>query len=79
MTRHRTTMMRSQLSGKYADSIMNAEREFDDFTLRRGKKMYRPGMLPTDQFAGDKKSFEEYCKEQSGEVYVQNLHDITGG
>jgi hypothetical protein len=73
MTKYR----RSLLGGHFAGTGMESptSKEFDDFTKTRTIKIGGRGMLPTDQFVGDKKAFDKYCEEQSGKVKKYNLKD----
>lgn len=48
----------------------------DDYIIRRGIKVPRKMLLPTDRFIGNKAAFDEYCKMQSGEVKVYKLSDL---
>jgi hypothetical protein len=73
-------MRRSSLGGHIAGTgiVGPTSKEFDDFTVERGVKVRRPGMFDTDKFK-DKKEFEKYVREMSGDVKIYNLKkDVLG-
>jgi hypothetical protein len=73
-------MRRSSLGGHIAGTGIAGptSKEFDDFKVERGRKVYNPNMLPTDKLK-DKKEFEKYVKDMSGEVKVYSLKkDVLG-
>lgn len=79
-----TKFRRSSLGTHFAGTGMYGptEKEFDDAVIRRRIKVPRRGMLPTDRFSSDKKgkvAFEQYVKEQSGEVITYNLKENEHG
>lgn len=69
---------RSKLGGHVAGTGIAGptSKEFDDFTVERTLKVYNPNMLPTDKFK-EKKDFDAYAREMSGEVKVYNTKDKT--
>jgi hypothetical protein len=69
-------MRRSSLGGHYAGTGIESptSKEFDDFKVERGRKVYRGGMFESDKFS-DRKAFQKYCESQSGEVKIYNLND----
>lgn len=70
-------MLRSELGGHFAGAgIIQDPTLHDDFVIKRGVKVHRQGFLPTDNFTS-KEDFNEYCKEQSGEVITYNLKDLA--
>jgi hypothetical protein len=71
--------IRSKLGGHFAGTGITVPADMkDDYLEERSIKINRPGMLPTD-YLGDgkeaKKKFEDYCREQSGDVTTYNLKD----
>jgi hypothetical protein len=73
--------MKSSLGSHWAGTGIAGQtaQQFDDHKIERGGKSYRGIRLSTDQFDSSKegkKAFEEYCKEQSGEVKVYNIKDL---
>ena len=70
MKRRKKNMLRSSLGGHYAGTGMagTSAQEFDDLVRTRGIKVHRSGMLPSDNYIGDKKAFKKYCEDMSGEV-----------
>lgn len=72
---------RSSLGPHWAGTGITGQtsQEFDEQKVGRGVKVYKPGMLPTDRFDSSdkgKKAFDEYCKQQSGEVVTYNIKDL---
>lgn len=74
---NRTNMLRSSLGSQFAGAgIIQDSTLDDDFVIKRGIKVHRQDFLPTDQFVGDKTAFDEYCKQQSGEVTSYSINEL---
>ncbi|WP_263117524.1 hypothetical protein [Bacillus subtilis] len=74
---NRTNMLRSSLGGQFAGAGITQDSTLDDdFVIKRGIKVHRQGFLPTDQFVGNKAAFDEYCKQQSGEVVSYSINEL---
>jgi hypothetical protein len=75
MTKYR----RSSLGGHWTGTGVAGptSQQFDDFKKSRSIKVYKPGMFEFDKFGNDKKgkaAFEEYCREQSGDVISYKIN-----
>ena len=77
---HRSNMLRSSFGGHFAGTGIVQEADMlDDYVIKRSIKKRKGYMFETDKFGNStagKELFDEYCKQQSGEVISYSLNDL---
>jgi hypothetical protein len=78
MSKRITRQRRSSLGGHWAGTGITGQtaQQFDDHTIKRTVQHHRRDLPVNLNSKEEKKKFEEYCKEMSGEVKVYNIKDL---
>jgi hypothetical protein len=77
VSRRITTQRRSTLGSHWAGTgiVGQSAQDFDDHIVKRVAQR-RKVSYPTPDTKEEKKKFDAYCKEMSGDVEVYNIKDL---